>query len=475
MASHQQPAQFLRLVALSILFAAGAAQADPVAFVVNADSNSVSVVDLTREIVRANLSVWDGGSPNATREPKDALVDPRSGRLFVASRERLVSFDGRLADGRGRFEVAAQDEGSGLALDEPGRRIFMSHEQLGNYPNGVVTEFSIANPAAPVWIAEHEIAGVPDLRFIAWDPKYRRLYVVDDDGVIARTGAGNLALAPVAGAGAPNPGGIVVDPAGGVWVSSRGPGKLVRIAENGARSEVVVPNAAQQPRGLAWKQGQILVAVDDIDKVRRFNPATGVWADEMTTGDRPQDVGVTQATTPQAVSANRRALDGSVSVANREIATTQEKSIALAVVEVARLTPDPSAHSFCWNRAGDTDAKTFSVQNTRIDRLSVDLGTLTRGGSNPGNYSVVSDGCSAARLKWGAVCQFRLGFTASGPSIQPPSPWGGVQIAKWPAQVSISSTDNSATATISLQGSLNLNPCYPLPIPRLPLAPIGGL
>lgn len=455
----------LRVLSLSILVATGAAQADPVAFAVNADSNSVTVVDLARELVRANLLVWDGFSPNATREPRDAVVDPRSGRLFVASRARLVSFDGRLADGRGRVEVPAADEASGLALDEAGRRLFMSHEQQNSYPNGIVTEFSIADPAAPVAVAEREVVGVPDLRYVAWDPKYRRLYVVEDDGRIARTGSGTLSFATLSGAGAPNPGGILVDPSGGIWVSSRGPGKLVRIAESGARTEFAVPDGANpnlgfHPRGLAWKQGRLLVAIDGLDKVRRFDPATGTWSDEMTTGDRPQDVGVTAA--GQTVSVNRRTLDGSVSVAGREIAVAQQNTMALAVVEVARLTPDPATNTFCYNQTGDRDEKTFVLQSTRVDRQTMNLGQLAIGGANPANYVVISDGCSSARLSWGATCQFRLRFTASGASVQPPSPLGGYQPPRWPAQVTISSTDNTASTTIPLQAGLQLNPCHPL-------------
>jgi streptogramin lyase len=311
MASH---AQAHRVVALSILSAAGAAQADPLAFVVNAGSNSLSVVDGARELTRENLAVWDGSSPNATREPKDAIYDARSGRVFVASRARLVGFDGRIADGRGRSETPARDEGSSLALDEPGGRLFMSHEQVSpDDPNGAVSEFSLTNLAQPTLVAEHPVPGAPDLRFIAWDAKYRRVCVVDDDGAVARTEKGDLLFAVVPGASAPNPGGILADPNGGVWVSSRMPGKLVRVTEAGAVSEHLLPNLKQQPRGLAWKTGQILVAVEELDRVRRFNPTNLTWADEMPTGDRPQDVAVTRA--GQTVSANRQTLDGSVSVA----------------------------------------------------------------------------------------------------------------------------------------------------------------
>jgi hypothetical protein len=229
---------------------------------------------------------------------------------------------------------------------------------------------------------------------------------------------------------------------------------------------------------MAWKQGQILVAVDDLDRVRRFNPSNATWADEMMTGDRPQDVGVTAENPPRTVSANREVLDGSVSVAGRVIATTEEKSIALTVVEVARLTPDPNAHTFCWNQNGDTDERAFTLQNTRVDRMSLDLGPVTLGGSNPGNYAVLSDTCSAARLKWAGTCQFRLRFTASGPSVQsaPTFPVIGYQPPRWPATATISSVGAPvATATISLQGGLQLNPCHPLPVLKLSPGLLGGL
>ena len=46
-----------------------------------------------------------------------------------------------------------QDEASGIALDERGRRVFMSHKAIGALSHGYLHEFSIADPANPkgVW------------------------------------------------------------------------------------------------------------------------------------------------------------------------------------------------------------------------------------------------------------------------------------------------------------------------------------
>jgi hypothetical protein len=318
-------------------------------------------------------------------------------------------------------------------------------------------------------LTTHSVPGVPDLRFIAWDARYRRVYVVDSNGAIARTGPGDRVFAAVAGleTAAPNPGGILADPAGGIWVSSRNPAKLVRILENGTRTEYALANATGA-RGLAFDvqvAGTILMAVDDLGKVVRFTPSTGTFANAMSTDPRTQDVGVTQS--GSLVSVNRVASSGpgSVTLDGVTVATTQERSIALAVVEVAALTPDPGVHAFCYNRAGDRVERSFQVQHTAIDRRRLDLATLTVGGMNPANYAITADGCSAARLNWGDTCSFSLRFTASGPSNQPPNPFvTGPQIATWPGEVSIASADASARAKIALSGRVNLNPCRPLPV-----------
>ena len=67
-----------------------------------------------------------------------------------------------VCDGRGFHEANASDASSGLAIDAPGRRIFMSHEQLRGQPDGVVTEFSIATASAPTMLATHSVPGVAE-------------------------------------------------------------------------------------------------------------------------------------------------------------------------------------------------------------------------------------------------------------------------------------------------------------------------
>lgn len=481
---------------LAILSAGGAAQADPVGYVVNEDSNSVSVIDINAGVTRATVSTYDGYSPNAGKAPRDVVVDPRSGRVFVAVQHRLVSFDGRLSMNRMPGEMVAgyhevrqndmvydmaltgvQNESSGLALDDAGRRIFMCHEEIGSHPWGYIHEFSILDPANPKGVRQHTLPDVPDLRFIAWDAKFQRLYVVADDGTIVRASSaglgGDLSFTTLfqGSAGAPNPGGILADPSGGIWVTSRVPAKLVRIDASGIRTEYAVPGA-QHPRGMAFDRSvpaNLLIAVDDLDRVKRFTPGTGTFAaDAMSTGDRPQDVAVTLG--GAKVSANRHASgNGSITRDGTSFAITQVKSTALAIADVPRLMADPGSHSFCYNRTGDVAYKSFKVQNLRPDRLPVTLAPVRFGGLNPTNYQIYatstsSNTCHAARLEWGQTCSFTLKFTASGPSNQPPPLFGsGFQVAYWPAEAIVTSTDALSTARISLRGALNLNPCRTLP------------
>ncbi len=467
MASTRRLAKWVDVALLCACGLGGTAQADPVAYVVNADSNSVSVVDINAQTTRENLSTWDGSAPNVGREPKDVAVDSKSGRAYVATRGRLVHFDTRGPNPmQPRFVASQWDEGSGIAIDEPGRRVFMSHEQSAGESFGVVSEFSISDPVNPVLLAEHQIAGVPDLRFIAYDAYNRRLYVVAENGTVVSTGYGNLSFFALGGTGAP--GGMIADPSGGIWLTNRVPGKLVRILDNSTRTEWPIAGA-QNPRGLAREtSGSILIAVEDLALVKRFTPATGAFTNAMMTDMRPQDAGVTS--TGAVVSANRIAssMNGSVTKNGMFAATTQVKSIAMTVLEMLRLTPDPASHGFCWNRTGDTSEKTFSVRNTRSDRVTMNMGSVAIGGQNPINYAIVSNGCNAARLNYGDTCQFRLRFTASGASNQPTNPFVTYQIPRWPAEATLSSTDNSATARITLSGALYVNPCNPLP-PLIPL------
>jgi YVTN family beta-propeller protein len=475
----------IRNALAAALAVAGSAHADPVAYVVNADANSVSVVDVNGNTTRANIPTWDGVSPSAGRAPSDAVFDPRSGRVFVAAQHRLISFDGRYAREQAGNETLAawrnairwhevrqndlaydalqtgvQDEASGIALDEVGRRIFMSHETIGTHPNGYVHEFSILDPANPKGVWRHEIAGITDLRFIAWDAAQRCLYVVSDDGKVVRattTGLGNLSFSTLfsGAAVAPNPGGILADPSGGIWLTSRSgsaDGKLIRIHANGTRSDYPIPGA-HHPRGLAFDRSSppnLLIAIDDLDVVKRFTPSSGAFANAMTTDDRPQDVGVTAAN--QKLSVNRFSSgNGSVTRDGARIANTQEKSIALAVAEVGRLTADPASHAFCYVRTGSTSSKTFTVRNTRPDRQMMTLGGVQIGGLNPSNYAVTASTCNAT-LHWGDSCSFTLRFTASGPSISPPSssPYQTIQLATWPAVATVSATPASVGASVQI-------------------------
>lgn len=449
--SKQQTIARVTLVAL--LATASAASADPVAFVVNGDSHTVSVVDIESRQTRASISTV-GQSGFSGLNPTDVLVDPRTGRVFVSSRERLVSFDGRMADGRGFYALTASDEGSGVALDEAGWRVFMSHEQVGGSANGIVSEYSLGDPNAPAFVREHEVVGVPDLRFIAFDARNRRVYVVDDGGAIARTHVDDMVFTRLAGVTAPNPGGILADPNGGVWITSRTPAKLVRVFENGSRSEWTVPDA-QHPRGMAWDRevaGALLIAVDDRNRIVRFQPASGAFSNAMTTDARPQDVGTTSGGAIVSVNRIGASVLGSVTANGLTIAATDLKSTALAVADVARLTPTPNEHKFCYKRLGDRDEATFRIQNTRVNRQRIDLTQLQIGGANPSNYVPISNTCSAARLNWGDTCQFRLRFTASGTSVEPPpsSPYGG---ATWPAEVRIASTDGSSSVTVPIRAA----------------------
>jgi DNA-binding beta-propeller fold protein YncE len=458
------------------------------------------VVDVDRNVTRANITTWDGVSPSAGRAPSDAVFDPRSGRVFVAAQHRLVSFDGRYArEQNGNESLAAwrsairwhevaqndpaydssmtgvQDETSGIALDERGRRIFMSHEAIGSHPNGYVHEFTIADPASPKGVWRHEIPGITDLRFIAWDAAGNCLYVVSDDGKIVRAttmGLGNLSFTTLfsGAAVAPAPGGILADPSGGIWVTSRSnatDGKLVRIYSNGTRSDHPIAGA-HHPRGLAFDRSSpanLLIAIDDLDQVKRFSPSTGQFASAMMTDDRPQDVGVTLAS--QKLSVNRFASgNGSMTRDGMSIATTQEKSIAMALAEMGRLTADPASYSFCYVRTGNTSSKTFTVRNTHPDRQMMTLGGVQIGGLNPANYSVTASSCNAT-LNWGDSCSFTLRFSASGPSVQPASSsaFQTIQLATWPAVATVSATPASvgASVQIPLKAAPSLMGCPGLP------------
>jgi DNA-binding beta-propeller fold protein YncE len=458
-------------VVAAALGAASSAAADPVAFSADEVSGTVTVVDVNTGIVRATIAVSD----TFPREPRDVAVDPKSGRVFVAADGQLISFDGRQPDGRGMHRVLARANGSSLAIDERGRRVFMAHEETSQ-STGVVSEFSIADPIRPTLVREHVVPGMTDLRLVAYDWPNARVYVVDDDGKIARTGRGDTSFAyfgDLSGA----PGGILVDPMGGVWVSIRGStnGKLFRLTEPGALTRYTFMGYSQ-PRGIAWDvlaPGTILVAIDATPgQIMRFTPSTGALTLVMSTDPKPQDVGVTAGGARVSVNRVASGVDGTMTKNAAYLAPTGEKPVALAVTELARLTADPPSKGFCYSRIGDTAEQTFTIQNTRIDRGSIDLLPVAFGGANPANYQLVgTNSCSAARLQWGQSCAFRVRFTASGPSVEPPPRFGTVLTASWPAEAIVSGTGGSATTRIPLRGAFSLNSCYTLP-PLIPTSPI---
>lgn len=459
---------------VGLALTSGRANADPVGFAVNKDSNDVSVVDLTTLATRATIGTLMSGVSDPGAEPTDVVVDPQSGWVYVSSKLRLIAFNGRLAVGKTPPPIVAvntRDEGTGLALDAANRRLFMSHADTAGFAFFTISEFSIADPAQPVFV--REIVAPPlsgqstDLRFIAWDAKFRRLYVLAQDGRLYRTGQDNMTFAMPAD-GVINPAGMLADPSGGVWMTSRIPGTLFRLANAGP----LVPYAAgsNHPRGLAWDpsgKGSVLVAVESRNVVRRFWPHLGAFDafDPMVTAEEPQDVARTAA--GAIVSVNRRinSSAGNVTVAgvSQPVDTTGQRSIALAVAEVARLTATPASHSFCWNQAGDIKTKRFTVQNTRLDRASMNLNAVQIAGPNPTRYVTIGKNtCNAASLKWSASCEFTLQFTAEGACVQPPPQFpGGAPICYWPSEVVVASTDGTATTVIPVRGSVALNSCPP--------------
>lgn len=456
------------------LGAADLALGDPIAYAANEESSSITVVDVNAGTVRETIVVAD----SFPREPRDVAIDPTSGRVFVAGDGQLISFEGRLPDGRGMSRVFSRGDGTSLAIDNLGRRVFMTHKDLG-LGYAIVSEYSISNPAAPRLVNEHWIPDMADLRLVAYDAPYARLYVVEDDGRIARTGPGNTSFTEVANAHEA-PGGILVDPMGGVWVSIRSSsnGKLVRVPEMDPPRTFVLTGHAQ-PRGLAWDvlvPGTLLVAVDAAQgKVIRFTPSTGAVAQVMSTDAKTQDVGVTPGGV--RVSVNRVASSGNGTMTKNGalLAATQAKPVALAVHELPRLSADPPSKSFCYVNYGDTAEQTFTIQNTRLDRSSIDLLPITFGGANSANYQLVgTNSCSSNRLSWGESCAFRVRFTASGPSVEPPPRFGTALTRSWPAEAVVSGTGGSATTRIPLRGAYSLNSCYTLP-PLIRISPIYTL
>ena len=101
-------------------------------------------------------------------------------------------------------------------------------------------------------------------------------------------------------------------------------------------------------------------------------------------------------------------------------------------------------------RPGDRAYKSFELANTTTDRRTLDLGTLRFSGLNPGNYAVSRDGCSAARLAWGATCELTVEFTARGTSVEPGYPFTPSQ-GTYPAQAAIESTGRHAGVKIPLE------------------------
>src|SRR5262245_13313297 len=105
----------MRSLALAILALAGVtelvssqAHADPVAFVVNEDAASISAVDVNAAALINHFSTQGTNPSSSGLNPQEAVFDPRSGRLFVAADNRLMGFNGRLADGSDRSQTPAQ-------------------------------------------------------------------------------------------------------------------------------------------------------------------------------------------------------------------------------------------------------------------------------------------------------------------------------------------------------------------------------
>jgi hypothetical protein len=441
-----------------------AAQSDPVALVVNRGSDTIDVIDVNAGTAWAPFASGSLGS-----RPTDVVYDEKSGRIFVSQSASIGSFNARLPDGRGAISIPASGEGSSIALDPVGRRIFVSYRSAGGgQTDGLVNEISIANPAAAV-VTQRIVPGIPDLTFIAWDALNRRVYVVADDGRVARTSNAGWTWSNVGGSGVPSPGGILADPSGGVWITGRAPARLMRFNTADVVSTYTM-NAAKSPRGLNFDPldpGVIFIAVDDIARIRKYSIATNTFINSMSTGTRPQDV--VKTTNGWLVSANRLTGNGtpgnvSINVPGNLAANTNRtvpvniQPTALVSVDVPRLFAEPSSGNYCYRRTGDTSTKTFTLQNTRVNRARMDLGPVSVAGLNPANYVLTgANTCNAARLNWGDSCTFSLRFTASGPSNQPPPPpFGPPPFAYWPAQVSVTSTDASATATIALRADVGL-------------------
>lgn len=443
-----------------------AAQSDPLAFVVNR-GDGLDVIDVNAAVGLAPISTGLGSRPT------DIVYDERSGRVFVSQAGSVGSYNARLPDGRGTIQIPASGEGSSIALDAVGRRIFVSYRQGPdeNQSDGLVNEFSIANAAAPVLTQQRIVPGLPDLQFIAWDALNRRVYVVEDDGRVARTTNGNWTWTAVGGIGVPSPGGILADPNGGVWITGRSPARLVRLNTADAVSTFTM-NAAVKPRGLNFDpndSGVIFIAVDDIGRIRQYSIATNTFINSMTTGALSRPFDVVKTKNGWLVSADRLSgnnTPGNVSInvpgnlaqnTNRNVRVNIEP-VSIASVDLARLTADPSNGAYCYRRSGDTSSKTFTLQNTRLNRVRMDLGPVTVGGLNPTKYVITANTCNGARLNWGDTCSFTLRFTATPPSNQPANP---PTFAYYPAQVSVTSTDSPASATIGLRADLGT--CFTLP------------
>ncbi len=450
--------------------------ADPVAYVVNEESFSVSVVDVNASLSRFVFNTNGTNPATSGTHPSEIVFDRTSGRLFVSGQNRLMGFDALLPDGRGRSETPAQDRASCLALDETGRRVFMSHRTIGGSTDGLVTEFSILDPRNPV-ATQRTVPGVPELRFIAWDSRYRRVYVVEQNGRVVRTDPDTWTWRVVAGAGAPLPGGIIADPAGGVWIATRFPGRMVRVTEPGVRTQFNL-TGTNAPADMSWDPNTpntLLIAMEDQALIWSFNTVTGANQGVAGTDMSPVDAGRIAG---KFVSANKvnGNTNGSVTIgAPFSRVGVGVNPVAMVLVDIGRLTAEPAGATYCYNQAGDVSTKTFRIQNTRLDGmpLSVTTPAVVGPAVNADNYTVTSTGCNAATLAWGATCTFNVHFVAEGPSSQPPPifPIGPFQPATWPAEIVVgASNDASAVVRIPVRAGLSATLCPgggPI-IPRLP-------
>lgn len=167
-------------------------------------------------------------------------------------------------------EIAVPYRGFGLALDDTGSRLYVSHAL-----DAAVSAIDIATNRLVTTLRLAEMVRKPDgkeeapygLRRLAIDPARSRLYLPGlslTDGVLYAVDTKKMALEKtVAGIG-PAASGIALDPTGHRIFVSTLAGKLVMVdADQLSVTRTVAAGNAEQPLKLAWdKQGNRLLAID---------------------------------------------------------------------------------------------------------------------------------------------------------------------------------------------------------------------